>query len=269
MDAALGVEGRPLCRPRLSSLELDTTEPVPPKRSRGETEAHRRLKRLAVLWAQAQGFTACAVEVSLPQCRYRTDVAAYRARGHESGATAIFECKQVRSDLRRDNCCSAQVRTRLETVSRRRAVLEKHLRVHYPTLRGGESLFPEFDSHDFGAIGHHGYTRVVRELGALQKQLHGGTKFECLTRYRSANLFFLVVPNELYRESELPLGWGALVEREGALRVQRQATWHDNSPENRWRFLHRIATAGTRHLNRQLEISFDLVQAERQRVLSS
>ena len=33
---------------------------------RGETEAHRRLKRLAVLWAQAQGYSACAVEVNLP-----------------------------------------------------------------------------------------------------------------------------------------------------------------------------------------------------------
>ncbi len=234
---------------------------------RGETEAHRRLKRLAVLWAQAQGYSACAVEVSLPQCRYRADVAAYRARGNEPGVTAIFECKQVLADLRRDNCCSFSARERLKTVSKRREVLERHLRVHYPTLRGGESLFPEFDSHDFGAIGHHGYTRVVRELAALQKRLRGGTKFECLTRYRCANVFFLVVPNELYREAELPLGWGALVEQDGALHVRRKPAWHDNSAESRLRFLHRIATAGTRHLNRQLEISFDLVQAERQRSL--
>jgi len=236
-------------------------------RKRGETEAHRQLKRLAVLWAQAQGYAACAVEVSLPQCRYRADVAAYRARGNESGVTAIFECKQVLADLRRDNCCSLSASERLKTVNKRREVLERHLRVHFPTLRGGESLFPEFDSHDFGAIGHQGYTRVVRELAALQKRLRGGTKFECLTRYRCANVFFLVAPNELYREAELPLGWGALVEQDGALHVRRKPAWHDNSPESRLRLLHRIATAGTRHLNRQLEISFDLVQAERHRSL--
>ena len=53
---------------------------APVAAKRGETEAHRRLKRLAVLWAQAQGYSACAVEVSLPRCRYRADVAAYRAR---------------------------------------------------------------------------------------------------------------------------------------------------------------------------------------------
>ena len=234
-------------------------------RKHGETEAHRCLKRLAVLWAQAHGYTACAVEVNLPQCRYRADVAGYRARGNEPGTTAIFECKQVRSDLLRDNCCSAETRARIETVHRRREILEKHLRVHYPTLRRGESLFAEFDAHDFGAIEHRGYTRVLRELGALQKRMRGGTKFECLIRYRCANVFFLVVPNELYRDADVPVGWGALVEVDGCLSVRRKPIWQENSPESRLRFLQRIAIAGTRHLNRQLEIDLDLVQAERQR----
>ncbi len=232
---------------------------------RGETEAHRRLKRLAVLWAQAQGYSACAVEVTLPRCRYRADVAAYRGRGNEPGITAIFECKQVRSDLRRDNCCSAAARTRLETVSKRRQVLEKHLRVHYPTLRSGESLFPEFDTHDFAAIDHRSYRRVLSELRALQNQIRGGTKFECLTRYRCANLFFLVVPHDLFRAAEVPLGWGALAESEGTLTLRSKPIWHDNAAENRLRFLQRIAVAGTRHLNRQLEIDFEMLQSERRR----
>lgn len=233
---------------------------------RGETEAHRRLKRLAVVWAQAQGYNACAVEVSLPQCRYRADVAGYRARGNEPGVTAIFECKQVLSDLRRDNCCSSSTRERIETMNRRRQVLEKHLRIHYPTLRAGDSLFPEFDSHDFTAIEHQTYARVLRELGALQNRLRGATKFECLTRYRSANLFYLVLPNELFREPEVPLGWGALVEKDGALVLHRKPLWHESKPESRLRFLQRIAQAGTRLLNRQLEIDFEFVQSERQRM---
>ena len=70
---------------------------------RGETETHVRLKRLAMVWAQAHGYSACAAEVKLPQCRYRADVAAYRARAKEPGQTAIFECKQALPDLRRDN----------------------------------------------------------------------------------------------------------------------------------------------------------------------
>lgn len=232
---------------------------------RGETEAHRRLKRLSVIWAQAQGYSACAIEVTLPRCRYRADVAAYRARGNEAGVTAVFECKQVRSDLRRDNCRSSTAQARLATVHRRRQVLEKHLRVHYPALRIADSLFPEFDSHDFGAIEHRGYRTVIAELAALQKQISGGLKFERLTRYRCANLFFLVVPNELFCEAEVPPGWGALAETGGVLELRGKPAWHDSSAEDRLRFLQRIAVAGTRQLNRQLEIPFDLVDDKRHR----
>ena len=173
---------------------------------RAETSTHVRLTRLALLWAQAQGYSACALEVSLPHCRYRADVAAYRPKPSGVGLTAIFECKQALPDLRRDNCRSVAVRARLETVYRRRQILERNLRVHYPNLRIADSLFPEFDSYDFAAIEHHGYARVLRELSALQNCLFDCTKFEKLLRYRCANLFFLVLPNELFEEIEIPVG---------------------------------------------------------------
>lgn len=222
---------------------------------KGETETYSRLKRLALLWAQAQGFSACGLEVSLPQCRYRADIAAYRPEANEIGSTAVFECKQALPDLRRDNCCSAAARERLETICRRRQVLEKHLRVHYPDLRIADTLFPEFDSHNFAAIAHRRYARVLRELAALQSRLYDCTKFEKLVRYRCANLFFLVLTEELYDETEIPAGWGALVESAGVLSVLRKPVRQENTPENRLRLLHRIAVAGTRALNRQLEIT--------------
>jgi hypothetical protein len=231
---------------------MDT--PVVARRS--ETEAHVRLKRLALLWAQSNRYTACAAEVTLPQCRYRADVAAYRSRLREQTVTAIFECKQALPDLRRDNCEAAATRKRLRSLSHRREILEKHLRIHYPTLRTGDSLFAEYDSHDFDAIGHQGYRRVLREAAALQNRLYGGTKFECLVRYRCANLFFLVLPNELLvRGAEAPGGWGVLVENGGALEVIRKPAWHDNLEEARVRLLQRIAVAGTRQFNRAFAIS--------------
>ena len=228
---------------------------------RAETEAHVRLKRLALLWAQANRYTACAAEVSLPQCRYRADVAAYRSRLREQTVTAIFECKQALPDLRRDNCETATTRERLRSLSRRREILEKHLRVHYPTLRTGDSLFAEYDSHDFDAIGHRGYRRVLRETAALQNRLYGGTKFECLVRYRCANLFFLVLPNELFRDTEAPAGWGVLVEMNGALELVRKPAWHDNLEEARVRLLQRIAMAGTRQFNRAFGITREEIVA--------
>lgn len=222
---------------------------------RGETDTHVELKRLALRWAQANGYSACAAEVSLPQCRYRADVAAYRPQSNQPGATAIFECKQSLADLRRDNCWSDPTHERLRSINLRRQVLEKHLRIHYPTLRTGDSLFPEYDSHDFLASGHHGYRRILREFAALQKRLKGGRKFECLVRYRCANLFFLVLPNKLFCESEVPLGWGVLVEVNDSLALVRKPIWHDNSAETRLRFLQRIAIAGTRQFNRALGIT--------------
>src|SRR5256886_12753164 len=229
---------------------------------RGETAAHNHLKRLAFIWAQAQGYSACAMEVRLPKCRYRADLAAYRPEPNGLGSTAIFECKQALVDLRRDNCDSVATRQRLESVCRRRLVLERNLRIHFPTLRIADSLFPEFDSHDFAAIQHRGYARVLRDLNALQNRLYDCTKFDKLIRYHCANLFFLVLPNELFRDSEIPIGWGALVESGGTLALMRKPIWHETTAENRIRFLHRIAAAGTRVLNQQLKITFDDIAAE-------
>ena len=223
------------------------------KRLLGETAQHARLKELAFFWAQAQGFSACAMEVSLPKCRYRADVAAYRWQRKQSGSTAIFECKQAFCDLRRDNCHSEATRRHLELICQRRQVLEARLRAHYPHLRNGDSLFPEFDSQNFIAIGHRGYLRLLRDLRALQNQLYDCTKFEKLIRYRCANLFFLVLPEQLFHDSEVPIGWGALVESNGTLTLTCRPIWHDASEEDRIRFLHRIAIAGTRFANRHAE----------------
>jgi hypothetical protein len=222
---------------------------------RGETAQHARLKQLAFVWAQAHGFSACAMEVHLPSCRYRADVVGYRPHPKQIGSTAVFECKQALCDLRRDNCHTDSARRRLEAICERRQLLEAHLRTHYPNLHNGDSLFPEFDSENFSAIGHRGYARLIRELRALQNRIYDCTKFEKLIRYRCANLFFIVVPDQLFRESEVPVGWGALVESHGALTVARNSDWHDATADNRIRLLHRIAIAGTRVLNRELEVT--------------
>jgi len=233
------------------------------KRPHGETERHARLKRLAFLWAQTQGYSACAMEVSLPKCRYRADVAAYRLTPKRVGSTAIFECKQALCDLRRDNCQSDDARRQLETICQRRQLLERRLRAHYPNLRNGDSLFPEFDLHDFTAIGHRGYARILRELRALQHRLYDCTKFDKLLRYRCANLYFLVLPDYLFRDSEIPVSWGALVEADGALKLLRKPIWHETTAEYHVRLLHRIALAGTRAINQKLKITFDEIVSER------
>jgi len=231
----------------------------------GETERHAQLKRLAFVWAQTHGFSVCALEVSLPKCRYRADIAAYRRQGKQNGTTAVFECKQALCDLRRDNCDSAAARERLDAIYARRQLLETRLRAHYPSLRNGNSLFPEFDLENFTVIGHRGYARLLRDLHTLQNRLYDCTKFDKLVRYRCANLFFLVVPDQLFDTSEIPVGWGVLVESNGAVSLVRKAIWHETTPEQRLQLLYQIAVAGTRVLNRQLGIGWDEIAAEKQR----
>ena len=60
------------------------------KRPHGETERHARLKRLAFYGRRPEGYSACAMEVSLPKCRYRADVAAYRLTPKRGGNPQRF-----------------------------------------------------------------------------------------------------------------------------------------------------------------------------------
>ena len=154
-----------------------------------------------------------------------------------------------------NNCHTGSARRRIEAICERRQFLEARLRTHYPNLHNGDSLFPEFDCENFSTIGHRGYARLVRELRALQNRLYDCTKFEKLIRYRCANLFFIVVPEQLFRESEVPVGWGTLIESNHTLALVRRPIWQEATADNRIRLLQRIAIAGTRGLNRQLEIT--------------
>lgn len=226
---------------------------------RGETAAHLELKRAALLWAQANGYSICAAEVSLPRCRFRADIAAYRPEGDRCGATAIFECKQARSDLRRDNESSETTRRRLTALYRRREVLERCLRAHYPRAVMRDSLFADYDTHDLEAIPHRGYTRLRREMSALQRRLADCTKFETLARYHCANLLYLVVPEHLYRPAEVPLGWGALVRRNDGMSVAIEPSWHEVTNRQRLTFLERVGVAASRYFVRQWQITFDEV----------
>src|SRR4051812_17717191 len=118
-----------------------------------ETESHQALKRLALEWAHANGFTIAACEVRVPKSGYRADVSAYAPlRRDQTARTAIFECKQARADLLKDAHAEAETRHRLAELIERRKKLEELLAVHRPDLRRGEALWPQFDTWDFSGL---------------------------------------------------------------------------------------------------------------------
>ncbi|MDP3071675.1 MAG: hypothetical protein Q8N18_15395 [Opitutaceae bacterium] len=217
-----------------------------------ETASHRRLKILALVWAQANGFAIAAPEVRVPRSGYRADVAAYAPprRDRAEARTAIFECKQARADLLKDAHAEMETRTRLAELAERRRALEELLAMHRPDLRRGEALWPEFDAWDFSGLEHRSYRRVLDELETVQRRVLHGTKFSKLFRYRCADYLYLVVEENIFAEAEIPAGWGLLVRADDELRLARAPTNLGATAAQRTALLESIAVTATRAAHR-------------------
>jgi hypothetical protein len=220
--------------------------------AKGETEAHRELKRLALQWAQTNGFAICACEVRVPKSGYRADVAAC-SRGAER-RTAVFECKQARADLLKDARREDEARRKIEELSQRAQKLEELIGGHRPDLRKGEALFPEFDAWDFSGVEHETQRRVLAELATWQERLLHGTKFAKLWRWRGADFFYLVSEDGIFAEAEIPAGWGLLVRRGETLELVRKPVWTETTDECRAALLECIAISATRAVNREMGV---------------
>lgn len=158
----------------------------------GETFKHSSLKTLALAWARDQGMSLAAPEVSFPHRKFRVDVAtcapvrkvpsrrAVKSISSILKVAAVFECKQVRSDLIRDNKKREMLTKRLKTREARRLKLEALLQVHLPHLANGESLLPEFDSYRLREHQHEGYRKLVKEIALAKRGVLHGTKFDRL-----------------------------------------------------------------------------------------
>jgi len=232
---------------------------------KGETAAHRELKRLALRWAQVNGFRVAAVEVSLPNHRVRMDVAAYRPDRFRVaacagkrlvwkpriGVTAIFECKASETDFKRDARSMIATLERLKQLHEKREKAEEELKIHYPSIRNGDSLFQEYETLNFERPGYERYEKIIHELRQLSTRLHGNTKFDRLTKYGAANLFYVVAESGVVARHGLPCGWGLLERAGGDLTLKVKPLWHEVGEEHRLAFFHRISLAATRSVNRE------------------
>jgi hypothetical protein len=214
-----------------------------------ETETHRTLKRLALAWAQVNGFAITACEVRVPKSGYRADVASI-GRG-AARRTAVFECKQARADLLKDAHGETEARRRVAELGERLKKLEDLIGGHRPDLRKGETLFAEFDAWDFSGIEHETHRKVVAELATWQERLLHGTKFARLFRWRAADYLYLVSAEGIFAEAEVPAGWGLLVRRSDELLLARRPVWTEPASESRAAFLEAIALAATRAVLRE------------------
>ncbi len=235
--------------------------------SQNESAAHLELKRLCLLWARSQGYRIAATEVSLPQYRFRLDVAAYRP-GRESfhaperkngtasraslGYSAAFECKASRLDYRRDAASRSVLEEKIQKLHHRRLELERLLNLYYPSILNGDSLFQEYQTVDYTRPGHSEYGETLKEIGQLNGQLIANTKFDKLIRWGAANLFYVVAEPDAVQPHELPPGWGLLLRKQDQLEVITKPIFQTIAESERLSLLHRIAITATRSASKNL-----------------
>ncbi|NBV85894.1 MAG: hypothetical protein EBS01_06455 [Verrucomicrobia bacterium] len=229
--------------------------------ARGSSK-RQNLKHLAFRWALEQRFGLASVDVKIPQLGARVHVAACRPeqprrlRGRlvfKPAATAVFECKLSRADFLKDALSGESVRERLDLLHQKRVLIEETLRRDYPTLREGETLFPEYDMYRYTDVGGEAYNALVSEMNALASQLHIRTKFARLMRWRAANVLYVVAEPGVAFSHELPAGWGLLERHEDGLRTVVRAVWQDAPEAQRWNLMMRIGLSASDAVLRQLE----------------
>jgi len=239
--------------------------------SQSETALHRELKRLALIWAQARGYRAAAAEVTLPNYRFRLDVAAYKEeRVREArpgggrmrqrsaiGLTEVFECKASKPDFLRDARSLALTMDRLKVLHERKARIEEELHVHYPSILNGDSLFQEYQSVDFERAGHERYQRTLLDIRRLNSRIHANTKFDRLVKWGAANLFWVVADAGVLKMHEVPAGRGLLLRDGESLCVAAKPLLHEVPESERLALFHRIALAASRAVNREHGIGYE------------
>ncbi|MEK0446266.1 MAG: hypothetical protein RLZZ399_1587 [Verrucomicrobiota bacterium] len=227
--------------------------------ARGAVARHERLQRYAFRWALEQGFKVAALDVPVSRIGGRLDVAACkfepvrRRRGTNvlrAASVIVFECKADRDDFLRDARSEEETRRELESLQKRRAQWEAALRRDFPTLREGETLFPEYDVYRFEEVGGAQYGDLMREIGELSQRLYVRSKFAKLARWKAGNLQYVVAESGVVRPEELPLGWGLLEPHVGGAEVVVKAVWQDVPDANRWLVAMNVAEAVTQAFER-------------------
>ena len=179
----------------------------------------------------------------------------YRPGPKRIGSTAIFECKQSLFDFRRDNCHGnprGTSRTSRVIVAR----FSKHICAPIfqsctLVIRSFRSLIPTSSPRSTIAV-----TRGCSRAEGAAKSTLRLHQVRDLGSVSLREFVFSRVAARLFRESEVPVGWGALVELNDALMLVRKPIWHESTAANRLYVLHRIAMAGTRNLNRELSLDW-------------
>ena len=113
----------------------------------------------------------------------------------------------------------------------------------------------ERESEDLGQVLQRG---AHHASDALERKIFGGTKFDDLTRWRTADVFYLVVVPGIIEPGEVPRGWGLLEKKEnGELVEERRPVNFEAEEKTRVSILEQIARKATSMTNRDEGIAWE------------
>jgi hypothetical protein len=72
------------------------------------------------------------------------------------------------------------IQERLKALHAKKLKIEEELKLYYPSIRNGDSLFQEFETLNFERPGYERYEKVIGEMRQLTNRLHENTKFDRL-----------------------------------------------------------------------------------------
>jgi hypothetical protein len=172
-------------------------EDARPRRSAGESQLHKTLKKEACRWLFRMGYRSIAAEVKLPPLGIVDAVGTgvfrpwhnHISAPRELSQVCIVECKATRADFLRDISREGQFLLQLE--QRRR--------------RTGK-----------------------RKCGRRRtRKLPGVGKFHACMLHPLANIHYVLAPAGMIQKKELPPRWGLLSLGEGGISVVVHAPWQE------------------------------------------
>jgi hypothetical protein len=143
-----------------------------------------------------------------------------------------------------------------------RSELERHLKIHCPSLVKGDGLWPEYETAAFERSDHPPYLKILKALATLSRRLHGQMKMENFFKWNAANLHYLVVEPGLVADHEIPIGWGLLVRDGERLVLRVRPELRDIPEETRLGLLHRVAADGAKATSREAGANYAAIEAE-------
>lgn len=172
------------------------------------------MRQAALGWLAEQMPSGLALKVPTALSHHNADAVAFwltpRLRSHAE----IERVMIVQICLERGSCFineekRASLIHKLSELKEKKVFMEAHIRIDEPYLKN-DSLFEEDREWNYEASSNKGYQRLLKRIEKLDAELKHNTVFDRIATAKLADEYYLVTPENLISENDLPTDWGLI-----------------------------------------------------------